>query len=501
MNSNGRNKLFVADSTPLGQDYRLGAAMANPETARLQVQKSNQLASEISTLINVRHHTQMMDIAAEREYGNKKTSRRFELNPRFHLLAELSEVLKRGAFPRYEYYPGEFDMVRLLDANDYDKRRAAEYYYARSTELSALDATITVMIEGYSKALAEIIDNYRFDIHGKPCNMSDLLFRELVDQTHRRTRAYVEAGLQLNTIEDPELISEVSGCSEALELLYRAYARIEDIESGLAGYVPFSDELYFSPSEIPMRSERAVDVFMAGYEQQVNSDFSDFFSGFDQNAVGHLDYMGNFMLQIKKCLSEVRTEHGQGSSAHFDYLRMRDADAHVMMTVDAINDIRKKGNFLAALAYCIELAWSKAPEVQTATSWIIYKNNAAYLLQCAMEGWITTSMPDTEPLMRDDSLLSEIFPINPDPSDVFSGVLAVFEHAKRVMIKMESEHEKGHLPMWNFKRREWWDGQLIEKGGNKDGSNLRFMVQDAYEMSDEMEKAKRSNLHSAMSSY
>lgn len=480
-----RNNLHVASSTPIGGGAvvvdRGGAAYL--DTARYNRDHRANVAARgqvIADISNANHYREMMDIVSEREYGNKKTSRRLEVMPELHLLVEIREVLSRGAFPKYHYDRDGSRITRLIDKNSYNVLEAGEYCLYRKEVLGNFDSCLNFMVIGYTKALSLIMDHYPATPSKNKGTLKHFLAREFVDQINRRSMGDVQSGAQLNFIEDPDLLLETSGTFEAMTLLDNCYSLVESIEDGLLKYEPFSGESYIAPSAYPSFDDQAAASFMSRYRGEVKNELSNFFMGFDPGATASLDYMCNVMLEMKGHLVQMETSFGDGYSASHKDSSVKNAGTHIEQSVDALNRIRKKGQILASLSYCIQQAWQIAPDSQTLSCWELYRCTAEHWYFNLMNGWDIGALPDEEALFQNEALLSEIFWNNADAIEILNPAVNVFAHAKSIMESMEIVHEEGDLPMWNFKRNEWWDGQIIMPGMAEDGSDYRMTVETMY---------------------
>lgn len=479
-----KNNLHVASSTPIGGGAvvvdRGGAAMLDRmrynQQYRASVAERGQAIADIS---NANHYREMMNIISEREYGNKKTSRRLEVNPELHLLVEIREILSRGSFPKYHYDKNGSRITRVMDKNAYNQLEAGEYCLYRKEVLGNFDGCLNFMIMGFTAALKLTMNHYPAQPPHKG-SLKHILAREFVDQINRRSARDVQVGAQLNFIEDPELLLETNGTSETMKLLDECYSLIESIAGGLIKYEPFNDETYLAPAEYPSLDDQEAAAFMAKYRGEVHNDLANFFIGFDPDATNSLDFMSNVMLEMKGHLLQIDTPFGDGAAVNYDASSMKNAGAHIEMSVDAKNCIRKKGQILAALAHCMELAWNLAPDSQTLGSWELYRFTVDHWFMNIVNDWDVGALPDDEALFDNEELLSEIFWNEPDALDLLRPAINVFSHAKQIMLSMEAEYAAGNMPMWNFKRGEWWDGQIIMPEVALDGSDYHMTVETMY---------------------
>lgn len=493
-----RNNLHVASSTPIGGGAvvvdRGGAAMLDRmrynQQYRSNVAARGQVIADIS---NANHYREMMNIISEREYGNEKTSRRLEVNPELHLLVEIREILSRGAFPKYHYDKNGSRITRLLDKNAYNQLEAGEYCLYRKEVLGNFDACLNYMITGFTAALRLTMEHYPAQPPHKG-GLKHRLAREFVDQINRRSARDVQVGAQLNFIEDPELLLETNGTFDTMRLLDECYSLVESLEDGLIKYESFDNEAYITPAPYPALDDQEAAAFMDRYRGEVYNDLANFFVSFDPDATNSLDFMCNVMLEMKGHLLQIDTPFGDGFATNYNASSMKNAGAHIEMTVDAKNNIRKKGQILAALAYCMELAWTLDPTTQTLGSWELYRFTVDNWYMNLINGWDIGALPDDEALFDNQELLSEIFWNEPDALALLMPAVEVYSHAKRIMLSMEAEYEDGNKPMWNFKRGEWWDGQIIMPEMALDGGDYRMTVETMYtEVNAYLEDAVEAN--------
>lgn len=495
-----KNNLHVASSTPIGGGAvvvdRGGAAilerMRYNQQYRENVAARGQIIADIS---NANHYREMMNIISKREYGNKKTSRRLEVMPELHLLVEIREILSRGAFPKYYYDKNGSRITRMVDKNAYSHLEAGEYCLYRKEVLGNFDGCLNFMIMGFTAALKLTMDHYPAQPPHKG-SLKHYLAREFVDQINRRSARDVEVGAQLNFIEDPDLLLETNGTFETMKILDECYSIIENIEGGLVKYEAFNDENYVSPAAYPAINEQEAAEFMARYRAETHNELANFFIGFDPDAIDSLDFMCNVMLEMKGHLLQIDTPFGDGSAVNYSASSMKNAGAHIEMSVDAKNCIRKKGQILAALAYCLEQAWIIAPDSQTLGSWELYRFTVDHWFINLVNGWDVGALPDDEVLFNDEGLLTEIFWNEPDAVELLALPVSVYSHAKQIMQSMEAEYDAGNMPMWNFKRDEWWDGQIIMPEMAVDGSDYRMTVDTMYsEVNQYLKEAVEANMN------
>lgn len=482
-----RNNLHVASSahansdvSGLGGAVRVKAAYATARYNRETKQLRRQNQHYRDGIIRTKRFRETVEFYAKKHYGNKKTSRRVDINPELHLAVEVREILERKAFPAYSYDQNGVFLTKILDKDDYSRLDAGEYYAYRLDVLSNFDACMNFMIQGFTAALKLTMNHY--PASRKKGRLKHMLAVAFVDQINRRSARDVQVGAQYNFIEDPSLLREVSGTAGAMALLDECYDIVERIDAGLLDYEAYNGEEYQQPAAYPAIDEYEMQEFTRWYKDEVYYDLADFFATFDESATCSYDFMASFMMEMKEHLQKMETPFG-GNSSSVNHLQneVRTPACHIEMVVDAKNDIRKKGQILAALAYCVNLAWESAPDSQTLGAWELYRFTVDHWFLQLKDGRDVGPLPDDEALFGDESVLSEIFWNEPDAVAFLEPALAVYSHAKAIQENMEVEYAGGNAtPMWNFKRGEWWDGQNILYGAAVAGGDFHMTVDYMY---------------------
>lgn len=462
----------------MSDGYNDESVMASPTEADLQRVEQNAAAWR-----------QRVESVAEFAYGDEKTARRVELLPEFHLMTEVNEILKRGAYPFFKYEPfARTNIVEVPDVDNYNKAEALSYYYNRSGDINDVSVVFSFLIDGFLKALILIIDDYPDDQDKRHGPIKDLLMRDFVDQIHRRTRNNVEAGLQFNMIEDPLLIGEEYTTSAAMEFLDRCYRRLEDIENGLSEYISFQGEGYFKPAAYPRVQNDQVSAALIGYAEITNQNLVDWFNQFHPEAAVSFDYMMNFMLDFREEYKKTKTPWGAGvDSEMYDANRMMFADTHINQTTDRLTEVRKQAQILMSLASCLTSAWNKLPNTRTLTCWVIFKEVVDGYMAFAVGDMQIPPMPNDLKPIYDPEFLDELFFGNNDALERLDDVKEAYNYVVEVMQVMSDEYDAGNeTPMFNFKRNTWQGGQVeyseqqIDPNGDPD-KGFRMSMSEFYE--------------------
>lgn len=409
------------------------------------------------------HWRNMIEITAAKEYGDRKTARRVELLPEFHLMTEINEMLHRKAFPYFQYSPfSGHDLIEIPSLDDYDKVESIEYHRQRMGDINDVSLMFKFLIDGFLKALILVVDDYPVAEDGSANSIKDLLMRDFVDQIHRQTRSNVEAGAQFNIIEDPYLVGEEYSTNEAVAFLDRCYRRLEDIQNGLSEYISFQGEDYIPPAAYPELNSSSVTRFMQKYINSTHNNLAKYFNTFHPEATYSTDYMLNYMLEFKTANEKIKTPWGAGVHTNrYAIDRLKYADTHVKQVTDRMNEIGKQAQILVALTNCITTAWNKLPNCRTLTCWVIFQEVVNGYMEYNLADMRLPPMFDQMKIIRNPDFLDEIFYGDSNAIDKLNGVIDAYNYVREVMELLSDEYDNGNeTPMWNFKRDTWRGGQI-----------------------------------------